>query len=93
MQPFLAAITAGTCLGFFAEGWGLLDSVYFSLISILTVGYGDFAPSTRIGRALCTLLLPITCAAALRSISLLGGALLRGLDRRQLCFQRWPQIS
>ena len=33
-----------------AEGWGWLDSVYFSVITIATVGYGDFSPHTAIGK-------------------------------------------
>lgn len=33
-----------------AEGWGLLDSIYFSVITISTVGYGDFSPQTPIGK-------------------------------------------
>jgi voltage-gated potassium channel Kch len=32
------------------EGWGLLDSVYFSVITIATVGYGDLAPQTAPGK-------------------------------------------
>jgi len=35
------------------EGWGMLRSVYFSLIVLTTVGYGDVAPVTPGGR-ICT---------------------------------------
>lgn len=28
------------------EGWSLQESVYFSFVSGLTIGYGDFAPKT-----------------------------------------------
>lgn len=33
-----------------AEGWRTLDAVYFSVITIATVGYGDFTPQTDIGK-------------------------------------------
>jgi voltage-gated potassium channel Kch len=32
------------------EGWSLLDSVYFSVVTIATVGYGDLAPQTALGK-------------------------------------------
>jgi hypothetical protein len=34
------------------EGWSVQESVYFSFISGLTIGYGDLAPKTPFGRAL-----------------------------------------
>src|SRR5262245_14400473 len=32
------------------EGWGWLDSFYFCVISLATVGYGDFSPHTPLGK-------------------------------------------
>lgn len=34
----------------FVEGWSLLDAVYFSVMTIATVGYGDLAPQTDLGK-------------------------------------------
>jgi voltage-gated potassium channel Kch len=33
-----------------AEGWTLFQSLYFSVITLTTVGYGDFSPATFAGR-------------------------------------------
>ncbi len=34
------------------EGWSVQESVYFSFVSGLTIGYGDFAPKALLGRVL-----------------------------------------
>jgi voltage-gated potassium channel len=32
------------------EGWSLLDAFYFCIVTLATIGYGDFAPKTAAGK-------------------------------------------
>jgi hypothetical protein len=38
------------------EGWGIGESLYFTYVTGLTIGYGDFAPKTGVGRSLAMVL-------------------------------------
>jgi voltage-gated potassium channel len=40
----------GTIFYWRVEKWTLFESLYFSVITLCTVGYGDFAPETTLGR-------------------------------------------
>jgi voltage-gated potassium channel Kch len=40
----------GTVFYRMAEGWSWLDSLYFSVITLSTVGYGDFNPTTPLSK-------------------------------------------
>lgn len=42
----VANIITGTFLYHWLEGWGFLDSAYFVIITLTTIGYGDFSPTT-----------------------------------------------
>lgn len=48
----LTAVLIGLASIFYhyVEGWGWLDAIYFSVITIATVGYGDFSPQTVPGK-------------------------------------------
>ena len=43
-------LAAGTTFYHWVEGWRWLDSLYFCVITLATVGYGDFSPQTDLGK-------------------------------------------
>ena len=43
-------MTTGTVFYHRVEEWSWLDSAYFSVVTMATVGYGDFAPQTSLGK-------------------------------------------
>lgn len=44
-------LIAGTVFYWRVEDWTPFESLYFSVITLTTVGYGDLAPVTGLGRA------------------------------------------
>lgn len=46
----LIILLIGTLSYHHLEGWGYIDSLYFSVITLTTVGYGDFSPQTNGGK-------------------------------------------
>ena len=49
-RPIFASVVAvllsGTLIFRELEGWSLLDSLYFSVVTLATIGYGDLTPTT-----------------------------------------------
>jgi len=43
-------LIVGTVAYRFIEGWSWLDSLYFSIITLTTIGYGDLSPQTDLGK-------------------------------------------
>lgn len=43
-------IGIGSTAYHYIEGWSWIDSVYFSIITLTTIGYGDFSPQTTEGK-------------------------------------------
>ncbi len=43
-------IAMGSVFYHVVEGWNWVDSLYFTVITLSTVGYGDFSPHTTAGK-------------------------------------------
>lgn len=50
-------ILLGTVLFHRLEGWGWVDSFYFTIVSLTTVGYGDLTPTTPISKLVASFFL------------------------------------
>lgn len=46
----LVIILIGAVAYHYIEGWSWLDSIYFSLVTITTLGFGDITPVTTAGK-------------------------------------------
>ena len=52
-----SALLIGTLAYHWLEGWSYLDALYFCVVSLATVGYGDLTPTTPFARAFTILYL------------------------------------
>ena len=43
-------IAVGTVFYHYIEGWSWIDAAYFSVITLTTIGYGNFSPTTGLGK-------------------------------------------
>src|SRR5262249_33621684 len=54
VRPYLVAavnlIAFGTIFYSLVEGWQPLDAAYFCVVTLATIGYGDFTPKTGLGK-------------------------------------------
>jgi len=47
---FLILLSGGTFVYSFIEGWRYIDSAYFTVATVTTIGYGDIVPQTDMGK-------------------------------------------
>jgi voltage-gated potassium channel len=63
------------------EGWSFLDSFYFSVVSMSTVGYGEPAPVTPLGKICTIVFLVVGIGVFVLAVSTVAQSILREFER------------
>ncbi|MBA2712305.1 MAG: two pore domain potassium channel family protein [Rubrobacteraceae bacterium] len=73
-------LLGGTIFYSRVEGWTLLDSLYFSVITLTTIGYGDLYPTTAASKVFTILYIFIGLGIILAFLNAVGQ---RALERHR----------
>lgn len=77
-------VAASTVFFHYIEGWSWLDSYFFTVVTLSTVGYGTLVPATAIGKIATTVLIFLGLAVVATIIQQLGTLTMTGrLKARQ----------
>jgi len=66
------------------EGWNLLDSFYFVVVTVTTIGYGDISPVTDTGKIFTMFYSFFGVGMAFYFLSLIGGAIFKKHIKRNV---------
>jgi voltage-gated potassium channel len=67
----------------------VLEGLYWSIVTISTVGYGDITPTTPAGRAIATLTIAAGIAVYAGIVSVAAGAIVESAERRRQGYIRY----
>jgi hypothetical protein len=79
-----ALIAAGTGIFHILEDWSIVDSFYFSVMTITTVGYGDFFPTHDVSKIFTAIYAIAGVSIAFASLGAIGAAYLEAREHRHL---------
>ena len=65
----LGAVALGTLAFHLLEGWSILDSLYVTVQTVTTVGFGDLTPRTAVGRAFATVFMMLGVGIVLYALT------------------------
>jgi voltage-gated potassium channel len=80
----LVLIAAGTVVYRYLEGWSWLNSFYFTVCTITTVGYGDMVPSSDVSRLFTALYALAGVSLALASLGMVGASFITNRQEQLL---------
>jgi voltage-gated potassium channel len=71
----LTILIGSTLFFHFVEGWNWVDSYFFTVVTISTVGYGNFVPVTVLGKIGTTVLIFLGIGVIAMALNMFGSIL------------------
>jgi voltage-gated potassium channel len=80
----LGWIGIGTVMFHRLESWTWIQSFYFSVVTISTVGYGDFVPTNDASRLFTALFILVGVSIGIAALGLIGSEVIKIREKRYL---------
>lgn len=84
VTTLLGWIAIGTFIFHRLEDWTRIQSFYFSVVTITTVGYGDLTPSSEASRLFTAIYILVGVSIGLVTLSLVGSEILENREKKYL---------
>jgi hypothetical protein len=72
ISALIGLLFIGTISYKFLENWSWIDSFYFSVVTLSTVGYGDLYPTTEMSRLFTAFYILSGVAIAVSALGIIG---------------------
>ena len=84
VSTILGWVGFGTIVVHNLESWTWIQSFYFSVVTLTTVGFGDLVPTTDLTRLFVALYILIGVGAVLASLGIIGNDLIQSREQKYL---------
>lgn len=81
-SALIGLIIGGTVAYHIIERWSWVDSFYFAVTTITTVGYGDLTPTTQGSRLFTAFFVLAGVGIALTALTIIGSSFMKSEERR-----------
>lgn len=78
----LTWVMLGTIAFYVFEDWSLIDSFYFSVVTLTTIGFGDLVPTSDLTRLLASIYILTGVSAVLASLTVIGNEVIQQYQNR-----------
>ena len=76
-------IAGGSAFYMAVEGWSLIDAIYFSVITLATIGYGDLTPTTDIAKLFTIFYVLIGIGLLASTVATIASAAVQAGEKRR----------
>lgn len=82
VSAILTLIGIGTVIFHKLENWTWIQSFYFSVVTVTTVGYGDIVPSSDLTRLFTSIYILAGVAIVIASLGIIGSSWMKHKERQ-----------